>query len=637
MSSAERRDESAIGSIADLGAGQVLLPGFIERRPEGLFVVPLQVKQAGGFAAFVERVFAAGARFAHLDYPLFQDLLYGLEEPGAMPVKLADDIVPFPPERRAYYRGLKIAPDGQTAEYLFEPIYADEASSEPVALDFDEFVAALWEKGVRFGIDEALVREALAAPQSQRLVVARWQPPTPGRDATLVEKTEALHRSDAPRIRPDGRLDLSQFKNRFPQIQAGVRLVEKIPRVLGQPGRTVAGELVEPELPRDFDLAQLAGPGTRIEQGRQGEFIVSARDGFIDIDKETNQISIQDKIVNREGISMRTTGDVALTGQEFEELGEVQERRTVEGFNMTFHAAVFGNIVSRGGRVVLKSGITGGRVSSPGGRIEVAGRAAQARLEAPGGEVFVEHAEGSTIVASRIKIGRAIQCAILGEEVVVEASEGSAIAAKKIRIGESKARRETETIVAVLVPDMSSHERDVLALEAEKRAIEEAIAADEAQSAALLADEGFRQYLALAKTIAAGGAKLSAEHKARWRETQARFAPQSRQWLALQERLAKARRRIEAIVAELAERAEEKAHSGEGIGCAIGAITGETLVRKMPFLPEQSVVGGAQAADLIAHLRELGSSGERLFWGEAGEFGWRADRGACPVAAVFSP
>lgn len=629
---------SAIGSLADLDEGMVLLPAFIERRVEGLFLVPAAVARDSGFARFVAHVFDAGARFANLDYPLFLDLIYELAEPGTAPVRLADDIMPFPAERRLLYRGLKIAPDKSAAEYLFEPLYVENdavsTACEPVRLDFDEFVAALWEKGVRFGIDATLVRAAIAAPESQRLAVARQLPPTPGQDATLEEKTDALHRSDAPRIRPDGRMDLSQFKNRFPQISADARLLQKIPRRLGKPGRNVAGELLEPDIPKDFDLAPLAGPGTRVEKGTDGEFVVAARDGFLNIDAQTNQISITDKIVSHEGVSMKTTGDVALAGQEFEEHGEVQERRVVEGMHMTFFAAVYGNIVSRGGRVVLKDGIAGGQVSSPGGSILIEGRASRATLEARGGDIAVEHAEGCTIVGSRIKVGRAINCDILGEEVVVGTSEGSAIAGKRVRIAESTARKETETIVAVLTPDMSRHDHDVAALEQEKLAAEAAVAAEEEKIAAMLADEEFRKYVTLAATIAKGGAKLSAAHAAKWRETQTRFAPQSRQWLALQQGLGKAKQHLADVVAELEAMADRKAHSGDGIACAIATVSGDTLVRRMSFQPDQSIVGGTQAQELAAHLREFGASGDRLFWASTGEFGWRADRGPCPVGEV---
>jgi uncharacterized protein (DUF342 family) len=639
---------TAIGNLAELGEGQVLLPTFIERREKGLFVDAEAAAASGdGFRQFVERVFAAGLRFSGLYYAGFLDLLYGLSDPpSATPIQLAADIVPFPPARRALYRSVKIAPDKKSAEYVFEPVEieieemalvfgppGEDGSSEvvghelrkryePTKLDFDEFVAAMWEKEVRFGIDAAKVRELIQTRQNARLVFAEALPARFGRNASIEERTDALHRDNAPKILPDGRMDLRQFKNRFPQITAGARLLQKIPRLLGKPGRDVTGALLEPELPQDFDLMPLAGVGTAIEQGADGEFIVAARDGFLNIDSQTNQISVTEKIVSREGVSMKTTGDVALTGDEFEEHGEVQERRVVEGRHMTFFADVYGNIVSHGGRVVLKATIAGAQVTSPGGSIVVEGRASRAVLDARGGEVRAEYAEGCTIVASRVTVVQAINCDILGEQVEVGVSEGSAIAGKLVKIGQSKTRKETETIVSLLVPDMTRHEHDVGELEEARRQAEQLVAAQDAKLAQMLADTGFKQYLALASTIAKGGAKLSAQHEANWRNAQARFAPNVREWQAAQQARTQAQKQLDALLAELAVLADRKQHAGDGIGCVIEAVRGDTLVRRLAFQPDQAITGGAQAQEIAAHLRVFGVSGDRMFWGMEGSFAW---------------
>lgn len=648
----------AVGNLAEFKEGEVLLPAYVERRAEGLCVDPALAARDGGFTTFVERVFAAGARFAGLDYAVFLNLLHGLTEPPAAPVRLADDIVPFPPERRALYRAVKIAPDKSAVEYVFEPVEIEveemvlafgppgadgsaevigheiKKHSQPTQLDFDEFVAAMWEKEVRFGIDATRVRAVIQSRQAVRVKIAQALPPTAGRDAGIEEKTKALHRDNAPKILPDGRMDLRQFKNRFPQINGGERLLQKIPRALGKPGRNVVGALLEPEAAQDFELAPLAGPGTRVVKGADGEFIVAAMDGFLNIDNQTNQVSVTDKIVSHEGVSMKTTGDVALSGDEFEEHGEVQDRRAVEGRHMTFFADVYGNIVSHGGRVVFKASIAGGQASSPGGSITVEGRASRATLEARGGEIQVEFAEGCTIVGSRITVNQAVNCDILGEEVNIGVSEGSAIAGKRVRIAQSTTRKDTETIVALLVPDMTRHEHDVGALDAARLQAEQLVAVQDEKLAQILAEAGLKQYLALATTIAKGGAKLSAQHEANWRGTQAKFAPQVRNLQAAQQLRAQAQKKLEDLLAELAALADKKLHVGDGIACAISEVRGDTLVRRLAYQPDQSIIGGAQAQAIAAHLREFGVSDDRLFWGSAGEFAWRHDLGACAVGEV---
>lgn len=646
------------GGMADLQPSAVLLPAFVERRAAGLFVDVAQATRAGGLIPFVERVFAAGARFVGLDYTLFLNLLYNLTEPPLMPVRLADAIVPFAPERRMLYRTVKIAPDNNSVEYMFEPVEieieeqalvfsppgADGATevigqemqrrSAPTQLDFDEFVAAMWEKDVRFGINAAQVRAVIQSRQTARLAIAHTLPATPGRDATLEEKTKALHRDNAPKILSDGRADLSSFKNRFPQITGGERLLQKIPRIFGKPGRNVLGAVLEPEIPKDFELAALAGPGTSVVKGADGELIVAALDGFLTIDSKSNQVSVTDKIISHEGVSMKTTGDVALTGDEFEEHGEVQDRRSVEGRHMTFFADVYGNITSSGGRVVFKANLAGGQASSPGGSITVEGRASRSVLEARGGDIHIAYAEGCSIVGSRITVNQAVNCDILGEEVTIGVSEGSAIAGRRVKIAQSTTRKDTETIVSLLVPDMTRHEHDVGELNESLRQAEKRVAVQDEKLAQIMADAGFKQYLTLAATIAKGGAKLSVQHEANWQQTQAKFASQVRSWQAVQQARTQAQKALDELLVQLTALADRKWHVGNGITCAIDEVRGDTLVRRLAYQPDQPIVSGAQAQEITAHLREFGVSDDRLFWASTGAFAWRHKQGGAAGSAA---
>lgn len=61
----------------------------------------------------------------------------------------------------------------------------------------------------------------------------------PGSDATTVEATKKMRQDKTPKIHPDGRVDLSQFANFFPQVNAEDKLLEKIPRIMGKPGMNV--------------------------------------------------------------------------------------------------------------------------------------------------------------------------------------------------------------------------------------------------------------------------------------------------------------------------------------------------------------------------------------------------------------
>jgi hypothetical protein len=57
---------------------------------------------------------------------------------------------------------------------------------------------------------------------------------------------------------------------------------------------------------------------------------------------------------------VRTTGDLLLTGEVYEQHGEIQEKRVVQCRSITAYADVFGRIVSSGGVVCLKHNLVGG-------------------------------------------------------------------------------------------------------------------------------------------------------------------------------------------------------------------------------------------------------------------------------------
>ena len=623
---------------------EITLPGFMEKRPEGIFVDPLKAAAEGGFARFVERIFSGNTRFSGLDYAAFSQVLYETPPPVGS-LRLAADIVRFAPERQALYKSVKIGDEG-IAEYMFEPAILEiveevpilgapdaegntqvvdhqvQTRTEPAKLDFDEFVAAMWLKEVRFGLDESGIRKAIESGQVERVEVAKMQEPAPGSDATLQEKTEALHRSDAPQILPDGRVDLKHFKNHFPQVVKDTRIFKKISPVPGKPGRTISGELIEPEPPTDFDLLISAGPGTKIMQLEDGEYIVAAQDGFLNLDPHTSQVSITEMIVTQEDISMRTTGDLALGG-DFESRGEVQEHRVVEGRNMTFRGNVFGIIQSHGGKVLIDSNITCGSASSPGGSVTVTGRATMATLNAKDGEITAAYAENSTVVGTRVKIEHAVYSSIIADSVELGTVEGCAIVARSIKIGTSTMRKSQETVVSVLIPDLAAMDEQLAALNKEGDAIQSALSEHTAAAANLRNDPELKSFLALAARIRQGGITLNHSQEDNWQKAVAKFAPAMRASQDLDNKIQVLQARQASLAQHIEQIAAAKQSCSQGINCNIENITDSTLVRTRKYLPDRDLLDEAQVKAFIAEIRDLGSQEERLFFGDDGAFEWK--------------
>ena len=616
------------------------LPAYVLMRPEGVFINLSPPPQQDILRLFIERLFSDEARFAQLDYANFLRLLYGTisevtSNGSATEIRIASNIVRFAPQRRSLYRGVNILDGGERAEYMFEQVFLEvnaeepahagqegggktaggEAELHPTKLDFDEFVADMWLKGVRFGIDAGAVRKVIDSGTSIRMTIARQLEPTDSKDAAIVEESDTLRQDNAPLILPDGKADLRRARNRFPQVAKNTRLLRKIPRVLGEPGYKVTGAAIEPRLPEDVDLKKLAGEGTRIEQSPIGEFLVAAMDGFLCIDDSTNRISIAEKIENKEGISAKSTGDIKLDVETYVEHGEVQEGRVVEGKHMTFLSNVFGTVISKGGHIQLGKNISGGRAQSIGGDITIKGRASNSALEAWDSKITVDTAENCTITGKIVSIKNAVNCEIVAEELRLGVAEGCAIAAKDIRIESSNSRRNRESVISVLLPDLHGFDQQIAEAKGNLAQINNALQAKTREMAANQSDPGYVKYLAILEKIQNGSIKLTAEQQVEWQKIVNQYAPIQKG----SDSLMKKRLLLENEIERLSQ---ARKTCGAGECCVIKEILGDTIVRKLSSATGTSAFRGLPAQELKAQLQHLGTPQERIFSGDSGSFEW---------------
>ncbi|SUX30332.1 Protein of uncharacterised function (DUF342) [Chromobacterium vaccinii] len=521
----QKTPPSGTGQASDSGQ-QLTLSDFFQVRADGLFVAPGILAAEGRCRQAIDQLFAAGFYLSGLNYTQLCHYVYDFEPANiaSTPLqRIAESIVHFPEERRSLYRGVTEVEGG--AEYLFEPIYLtqnvnvpiygkdaagqdivvgsrEEVCTAPAQLDFDELVAYLWQQGVRFGLNEAEIGDILAQRKTGRYRIASARPPIPGVDAGVKEQTAAMHRSDNPRRLSDGRVDLAQFQNRYPQIKANTVLLMKTPCIPGRPGRAIDGGLISAAEARDFELSTLGGSGTEVRLDEEGnECIVAVCDGFLNIDSATNQISVVDKIVNMDGVSVRTTGDLALQGDEYEEHGEVQERRIVTGKNLTMFNNVYGTVRSTGGRIVLKQNLVGGALLNDAGPISVEGLVSNAQVRAEQGEVTLNRAENALVIGQKVSIAEATGCIILAEDVDIGQGIACAIAAKQLHIGKAGARGNQETAISMLLPDLSGFVRKLEALQQQQQDCLQKMDAIQKARAALMETEEFKRYVGLAARL----------------------------------------------------------------------------------------------------------------------------------------
>ncbi len=622
---------------------------YVLLRDEGVFISLPNVPSQEVLREFADRVMAKGSYFVGLDYPVFMELLYGHEPlasigKGKGEVKIATSIAIFPADRQGLYKGLKIEKRGDLAEYLFEPVFTEVERNEPVyglpdkdgvapivkyrlstlqipaRINFDEFVASLWLKGLRFGIDEKAVRDAIKTEMTGRINVAFQRLPTDSTDAGVKEESDRLHQDRSPLILPNGRVDIRKAKNRFPQVSNNTMLLRKIPRRIGYPGYRVTGVVIEPRQPQDIRLETLAGEGTRIDHTATGEVLMASRDGFLSVDLQTGQICISTKIENREGVSIKSTGgDISLEVKDFTEHGEVQEKRVVEGVNLTFNSSVFGTVISRNGTIQINGNLSGGRAQAFNGNISIKHKAINSRIEALEGEIHLEIAEECTIVGNKVTVARAVNCEIVGETLQIGLVEGCAVAGNVVRIETSTNRKFNETIISLILPDLQAMDRQLSDARARLAQMQQDLNLKYRKLVETQSNDGFANYLTLKEKIEAGTVQLSAEQQEGWGKLVARYAP----LLQGTEDLTK---RLQDLKAELLVMETQRETAGTTERCHVKSVIGDTVVQKVVSESGLAAYYKRSGQQLGVVLRQVKEGGSLIFSGKHGDINYSSQQ-----------
>lgn len=613
------------------------IPAFIIQRPEGVFIDLVKYRFAEHALAEVEKFFASGYYLAELDYPLFIDVFYhftadklsdeinGQIKAGKQPMlKIASKLEAFAPERRALCKSVKIA-EGKAKVDFEAATPAVEGSGAPAPLSVDEFIADLWVKGVRYGIDVGLVKDRLLSGKGGAEVVASASTPTPGKPACVEELMQDLHRNDAPMELADGRVNLTHFKNHFPHVKKGTRLIKKIPATEGFPGRDVEGRPILPPESKDLNLAALSDQGTVVQLDNDGEFVVANEDGFLNIDPKTKKITVSQKIINRTGVSAHTTGDLCLECEEYEEYGEVQEKRIVEAKNITIHADVFGKVISNGGTIHLKKKLSGDCAINRAGDIVVEGLVTNAEVRACKGSVTIKRAENSLIIGKNVTVLQAVKCDILGEQVEVKSSEGSAIAGRKLKVDKAQAHQGRQSIISVLIPDVFDFEQKIGAITQDIAELGSVIDEKAQEEAKLMKDPRVEKYLTVAAKIKKNELSLSAEQKVSWKKFVAQVTPMIHELSAINGELKKLRAKKEPLDEKIASLEKHKSEASVGISCELGSTGDETLVRTMNIKIDEDPMNEMEAKEMREWLQVFSEEEERLLLGKSGAFSWKYD------------
>ena len=611
----------------ELSAPGGTLPIGLIKRADGMYI-DLGIPKPALVAA-INHVFTCRCYFTGLNYPVLNKALYGVgpDLGKAEAVRFADEMRVFDPARLPLYKNPKIG--NGYAEYYFEQLFLEETvladgtllPERPARLDIDEFVADMWVKGIVFGIDTAAVAAAIVSTKPDRITFATDLEPEPGQDAMVVEVSSDLHRSDAPKARADGRIDLQSFQNRFPQIKKDMRLLKKEPSVPGLPGVDLSGRLTAPEPPKDLTLRFLAGEGTEAKMFEDGEFLVSTREGFLSVDSKSNRISITDKIISLEGVSGRTTGNLQLAGA-YEEYGDVQEQREVTGSDITVHGNVYGNITSRGGTVVLDKNLVSGSINNADGNITVTGVASNSVIHTRNGKITIGRAENCVISGSSVQIDECSNCEIVSDDMLISVAEGCAVAGRNVEIESAGPRRSAEMLVYVLVREVTQFDQEIAELEQRVAAFAQANQAnlDEIERISTVPD--VRRYLALSAKLRTQELQLTPEQGHLLRKIADAVETEMQAIAKLKTDIQAGQTQHKLLQDRLARVIEQKVEAAGIARCGLHMVSGETIVRTLPFAADSASITLLSPKDIKQRLRGTPTSGEVLFYASQGSLDW---------------
>ena len=622
-----------------------LIPDYISSTTDGLYINLSKLQSKDVFESFVSRIFAENFIFSDLNYESFIKLLYDndwlLSVQNKSPtLKLAAGIVQLSPDRLSLYKSVKVLERGKQAEYVFEPVnmevnveetdsaLVDSAAPkkirtmlQPATLNFDEFVAVMWAKGIRYGINAEEVRKVITSRASARMIVANYLAPTEGTDADILEVCPDLHRDNSPKTLLNGKADMRAFKNRFPHIAKGAPLLKKIPRVLGKHGYKVTGEIIEPAVPKDLNLLALASTGTTARMEKDGDYLVAEMDGFLNIDPVYNTISITEKIETTAGVSMKTTGDLTLNVEEFVEHGEVQEGRVVKGKHMTFKSNVFGNLMSSGGNIIVEGNLTGGLADTSNGSITLA-KASRSVVRSIKGSVTAKHCENCLIIASQIQIENAVNCELIADEIIADSIEGCMLAGRSIKISSSTESKSRESMITMLIPDLSEFDKNISALKKKISDAQATIANKSEEISQLKLDQDFAKFLVLYDRIKSGEIKLTSEQAGNWQKLMTKNAKAFAQVETINSQNSMLQRLCSEAEDEIISINKNRESAGVGINCLIENINGQTSGQTMITPTGVQFFTGMSETDIKMTLQKMDGLKGKIFSEDDGAINW---------------
>ncbi|MFP4481830.1 MAG: DUF342 domain-containing protein [Thermovirgaceae bacterium] len=358
------------------------------------------------------------------------EFLKTLREKGASPCdekvreltgRDLSDWIPVPVEEEACPVEVRISSDKMTAEVLLS-----NGEKDPPEKRFEQAKAALEKAGVTTGVDEAILKEAVAERRDEWVPVAFGTPVKDGVDAWFDVLVDLTQHGPSGSESENGHVDHRDLRI-INNVTKGQELVRKTPAVEGEDGVDVTGKILRAKRPKDTRIVS----GSYTSLSEDGLVLVATEDGHLE--REGNKFSVY-PVYEHKGDVDYSSGNLEAVGGIVVH-GSVKEDFSVSaGKTLEVHGVVERAFLSSGKDMTLTSsarGMNHGTLKSGGSILaeyvdqcfikaakDVIFRRALMHCDVEAG-LAVRHTEGGKglIAGGTVKAGSEVECLILGSEM----------------------------------------------------------------------------------------------------------------------------------------------------------------------------------------------------------------------------
>ncbi|EKD29252.1 MAG: hypothetical protein ACD_78C00464G0009 [uncultured bacterium (gcode 4)] len=494
--SSKESEENSSTEVSDLQ-----LPSFVMQNERGIFIHLESLVNREILLSFLNYIFGEKYYFSNMNYTGITKILYDFEKTktdfcqnmkklGKVPeIKIASAFKKFDEKRISLYRKPIIAKGGKSAEYFFGPAYVEEIGENgkikevQTKIDIDEFIAAMWDQDIRFGLEIKDIQQAIHEDKQVRITIAREKDPTVGKDAVL-EPAISFDIKLGIKESSGSKADMLMYEQSYLHIEKDAPLYKKIPREYGNLGWTIHGKQIDSEVPKDFSIDSYIGIGVQKETRGGTEYLVSVYSGFPRIEeveitkwkqkvKQMMKIHVDERKTFEKGINVRESGKINKDN-DFQSGGDISldisgknifadqniEANVYASENISVKGSIIGNAHSNpfSGKYEKYGALPKGQIVSDAGNIMVKGRVYSAYLEAKKGKVTIVNIENSVLIADSVEInGDATNCIIIANTIINKKKMVgcTVISGKKIDVAESTEKGNFENIFGIFSRDLT--------------------------------------------------------------------------------------------------------------------------------------------------------------------------------------